>query len=77
MSEQFGNETIKGEIVVLIAPADNDGEMWVGERLDTLLRDLLATMPVSKAAREAADATGLPKAELYRRLLEIKESGGE
>ena len=77
LSEHFANETIKGEIVILIAPAEEDGETWAGERLDTLLRDLLSAMPVSKAAREAADATGLPKTDLYRRLLELKEGGRE
>jgi 16S rRNA (cytidine1402-2'-O)-methyltransferase len=30
-------------------------------------------MPASKAAAEAARMTGLPKPDLYRRLLELRE----
>ena len=35
------------------------------------------TMPVSRAARDAAATTGLPKADLYARLLELKGEGGD
>ena len=76
LSDQFGTETVRGEIVILIAPAEKGASDWTGDRIDGLLRDLLKTMPVSKAAREAAAATGLPKADLYRRLLDLKSDDG-
>ena len=71
--EQFASETIKGEIVILVAAAPDDHAEWTPERTDALLRDLLSAMPVSRAAREAASATGLPKTDLYARLLELKD----
>jgi 16S rRNA (cytidine1402-2'-O)-methyltransferase len=74
--EQFTTETIKGEIVVLVAPAAEGAGEWTGEATDALLRNLLKTMSVSKAAREAADATGLPKGDLYARLLALKGGDG-
>lgn len=76
IAEQFASETIKGEIVILVAPAAAEDESWSPERVDGLLRDLLAEMPVSKAAREAANVTGQPKSDLYRRLLELKDDAG-
>lgn len=72
--DQFASETIRGEIVILIAPAPDDHAEWTPERTDALLRDLLQSMPLSRAAREAAQATGLPKTELYTRLLELKDA---
>jgi 16S rRNA (cytidine1402-2'-O)-methyltransferase len=72
IADQFASETIKGEIVVLVAPAEAQDSEWTDARVETLLGELLQSMPVSRAAREAAAATGLPKAELYRRLLALK-----
>ena len=71
--EQFASETIKGEIVILIAPAPAGDTEWTPDKTDALLRDLLASLSVSKAAREAASITGLPKSDLYARLLDLKD----
>mgnify|MGYP000569080661 CR=1 FL=1 len=76
IAEQFAAETVKGEIVVLIAPAPEGDTEWTPDRTETLLRDLLSAMPVSRAAREAASVTGLPKSDLYARLLELKDEEG-
>ncbi|TCD16065.1 16S rRNA (cytidine(1402)-2'-O)-methyltransferase [Oricola cellulosilytica] len=73
---EFAAGPVKGEIVILVAPAPSGETEWTPEKLDNLLADLLETMPVSKAAREAAETTGLPKNELYRRLLELKDGDG-
>lgn len=75
IADQFASETIKGEIVILIAPAPDGDTEWTQETVDALLRDLLASMPVSRAAREAAAATGLSKSDLYARLLDLKGDG--
>ena len=70
--------TVKGEIVLLIAPPDAPeapGEIEV----DALLRQLSANMPTAKAAAEAARVTGLARKDLYQRLLDMKEedAGGK
>jgi len=76
ISEQFASETVRGEIVILIAPAPAGDSEWTPEKTDTLLRDLLQSLSVSKAAREAAQMTGLSKSDLYARLLELKDDQG-
>jgi 16S rRNA (cytidine1402-2'-O)-methyltransferase len=65
------NDNVKGEIVVCVAPAPA-AEALAGEALDDLLRQLGAAMPTAKAASEAARQTGLPRKDLYQRLLDLK-----
>lgn len=67
-------ETPKGEVVICVGPPREDAA--VPEDTDALLVSLAAEMPTSKAAGEAARMTGRPKAELYRRLLELKAAAG-
>ena len=64
----------KGEIVVCVGPPAG-AEAAGALDADRLLASLAAEMPASKAAAEAARMTGRPKAELYRRLLELKGAG--
>lgn len=66
------NDNVKGEIVVAIAPP-GDKAAPEGEMLDDMLKALAEKMPAAKAATEAARQTGLPRKDLYARLLEIKE----
>ncbi len=66
-------ETPKGEVVVCVAPP-GDEPVEAGD-VDRLLLSLAAEMPASKAAGEAARMTGGKKPDLYRRLLELKETG--
>jgi 16S rRNA (cytidine1402-2'-O)-methyltransferase len=65
------NDNVKGEIVICVAPPD-DAEAPEGEALDDMLKLLLEEMTVSRAAAEAAKQTGLPRKDLYQRLLELK-----
>ena len=68
---------VKGEIVLAIAPPPAGVPPAEGE-VDALLAELRETLPVAKAAAEAARRTGLPRKELYQRLLAMKEEvGGE
>lgn len=71
LSAHFSGKTIKGEIVILIAPETKE------KAIDTesLLRELLQSMPVSKAAAEAANLTGQSKRDLYQLALSIKDDG--
>ncbi len=66
---------VKGEIVLLIEPPSYD-EIPDMEDVEKLLKDLVSTMPAAKAAAEAAKLTGLPRKELYQRLLDMKGSDG-
>nr|HMQ57489.1 SAM-dependent methyltransferase [Rhizobiaceae bacterium] len=61
----------KGEIVVVVAPPQDAAPTDAGA-VDAMLNDLAETMPASKAAAEVARLTGLPKGELYKRLLALK-----
>lgn len=64
-------ETVKGEIVVVIGPPEDRPASM--EEAETLLHDLLQNLSPGRAATEAARQTGLPRKELYRRILEMKE----
>lgn len=69
------DRTVKGEIVLLVEPPSYD-EIPDIEDVEKLLKDLVSTMPAAKAAAEAAKLTGLPRKELYQRLLDMKDSNG-
>ena len=63
----------KGEIVVVIggAPASGEGPLPSDEELDEALTEALATMSVKDASAAVADATGLPRRDLYQRALAL------
>lgn len=69
--ETFGSrETIKGEIVLLVAR----GEEEAGPKdIDQVLLALLETLSMGDAAAALAKLTGLPRKEIYSRALELKK----
>lgn len=68
-------DTPKGEIVVCVGPPlPRQGS---AEDADALLLSLGAELGASKAAAEAARMTGGRKADLYRRLMELKGDGDQ
>nr|WP_210323821.1 16S rRNA (cytidine(1402)-2'-O)-methyltransferase [Agrobacterium sp. AGB01] len=69
------DRVVKGEIVLLIEPPSFD-EVPDIEDVEDLLKDLASTMPTAKAAAEASRLTGLPRKELYQRLLDMKNANG-
>jgi 16S rRNA (cytidine1402-2'-O)-methyltransferase len=72
LASQLESEpTPRGEIVICVAPPAEDTAPDAGD-VDRLLLSLAEEMPASKAANEAARMTGAKKADLYRRLLELK-----
>lgn len=73
LAAQYEDEEVKGEIVLLIAPPLEE-EAPSAEDVDTLLQNLIAQMPAGKAASKASQETGLPRKELYQRLLELKDA---
>lgn len=76
IANRLKGETVKGEIVLLIGPAKPSAAIWDDTDVEELLNQLLETMPAAKAAREAARATRLPRAELYQKLLAMKAGDG-
>jgi 16S rRNA (cytidine1402-2'-O)-methyltransferase len=72
LAAHYGDgHTVKGEIVFVIGPP---GEAAAPEAadVDRLLAALVKDMPAGKAATEAARQTGLPRKELYQRLIDLK-----
>lgn len=61
----------KGEIVICVGPPEAAAPA-APEDVDALLRSLAQEMPASRAAAEAAKMTGLPKNDLFRRLVALK-----
>ena len=68
-------DTPKGEIVICVGPP-LAVEQASAEDTDRLLLSLAAEMGASRAASEAARMTGTKKADLYRRLMELKDDAG-
>jgi 16S rRNA (cytidine1402-2'-O)-methyltransferase len=66
---------VKGEIVLVVGPPDPAAKPEAAD-VDALLAELSATMPAAKAAGEAARITGLPRKDLYQRLLDRKDRDG-
>ena len=69
LAARYATEAPKGEIVVCIAPGEE-----ASADPEAVLADLLATMPVSRAAGEAARLTGRPKRDLYAMALAMNEA---
>jgi len=61
---------VRGEFVVVIAPPQAP-ESPSAEDTDTLLRQALARVSLKDAVGEVADATGLPRREVYQRALAL------
>lgn len=73
ISDRVDDETIagKGEFVLVIAGSGEEPKSSLD--VDRLLNALTAQLPAKDAARIAADATGLRRNDLYKRLLEIRD----
>ncbi len=68
---QYENENVRGEIVLAIGPGSTPAPSETD--VDALLAKLVADLPAGKAATEAARLTGLPRKDLYQRLLVMKD----
>ena len=70
LAAAFAGTSPKGEIVILAGPPLPS--VPDEQDADALLIRLLAEHPLKEAARLAAEATGLPRRDLYQRALGLK-----
>jgi 16S rRNA (cytidine1402-2'-O)-methyltransferase len=74
LAERYKDASVKGEVVVLLAPpAEPAGPDDAA--IENALREALLTMSVKEAAQTVAEATGLSRRDLYARALSIKSDG--
>ncbi|WP_404829731.1 16S rRNA (cytidine(1402)-2'-O)-methyltransferase [Stappia indica] len=71
LAELFADQTVKGEIVVVIGPPQAEAEADA-EDADALLIAALAGNKAATAAKLVAQKTGLDRKTLYARALELK-----
>lgn len=66
-------EAPKGEIVILVGPGQEKAA--TADDAEAALREAMTRLPLGEAASEVAKALGLPRKELYRQALALKEAG--
>ncbi|UAK26219.1 16S rRNA (cytidine(1402)-2'-O)-methyltransferase [Sphingomonas nostoxanthinifaciens] len=71
LAARYADAPPKGEIVVVVAPP-GEAPLAGAVDADALLVRALERMPAAKAAKEVSQATGLARADLYARALELK-----
>ena len=76
LAQAYTDHEPRGEIVLVIAPPP-EAEPMSTEETDDLLRQALARVSVKDAVGEVADATGLPRREVYQRALALAKADGE
>jgi 16S rRNA (cytidine1402-2'-O)-methyltransferase len=69
-----GDAETRGEFVIVVSPPQ-EAALASGEELDDLLRRALSHSSVKEAVSDVASATGLPRRDVYRRALELKDIG--
>jgi 16S rRNA (cytidine1402-2'-O)-methyltransferase len=71
LAAQYADEPApKGEVTILVGPPSARAPDT--KRLDLLLDKALPFMPVRAASELIAEALGLPRKDVYRRALELK-----
>ena len=76
LAQIYADNPPRGEIVVVIAPPQAAARVSAAET-DALLRQALSRVSLKDAVGEVADATGLPRREVYRHALEIAKDAKE
>jgi 16S rRNA (cytidine1402-2'-O)-methyltransferase len=71
LAQAYGGQAPRGEIVICVGPPVAAAQL-AEDDVDRVLRGLVAEMPASKAATEAARLTGRRRQDLYRRLLDLR-----
>lgn len=68
-----GEIPLKGEFVIGVAGAQDSGEEADPGLSEALLRELVAALPGKQAAAIVARITGVPRNDIYQRMLAIKD----
>ena len=63
----------KGELVILVGPGREEAATATAADADAALADALTRLKPADAAAEVAKALGLPRRDLYRRAMELKQ----
>lgn len=74
LAAHYEDENVRGEIVLAIGPGI--AEEVTEDDIEAVLDKLAASLSTAQAASEAARLTGLPRKELYQRLLDRKAAAG-
>jgi 16S rRNA (cytidine1402-2'-O)-methyltransferase len=70
LAGSYAQDAPRGEIVLVIAPPPASEPVGAAET-ETMLRQALARVSLKDAVGEVADATGLPRREVYQRALAL------
>ena len=73
LADRYADTPPKGEIVIIVAPP-TESRLAPASDADAMLTEALLRLPVAKAAAEVSKATGLPRAMLYDRAVQMKNS---
>jgi len=76
LSESAAASEVRGEIVLVIAPPQAPARPSA-DVADSLLRQALARTSLKAAVGEVAEATGLPRRELYQRALTLTKEAAD
>jgi 16S rRNA (cytidine1402-2'-O)-methyltransferase len=72
LAESYAHDAPRGEIVLVVAPPQAIEPTGAAET-ETMLRQALQRVSLKDAVAEVADATGLPRREVYQRALALAE----
>jgi len=72
LAERYGDATVKGEIVLVIAPPAEESSRIAPDDADSALKAALETLSVKEAAAAVAWLTGKSRRSLYQRALALK-----
>jgi len=73
LAHRYVDAPPKGEIVIIVAPP-SESRLAPASDADAMLTEALLRLPAAKAAAEVSKATGLPRAVLYDRAVQMKNS---
>lgn len=73
LAHRYVDTPPKGEIVIIVAPP-SASRLAPASDADAMLTEALLRLPAAKAAAEVSKATGLPRAVLYDRAVQMKNS---
>ena len=76
LADAYRGNTPRGEIVIVVAPPPEPQRVSAAET-ESLLREALARASLKDAVGEVADATGLPRREVYQRALALAKQTEE